>query len=173
MSSIAVFGVLGGAAVAAGLVGPSDIKSNAIHSRHIKAGAVTGPKLGDKVGRVFPLDLSVTEDQGTKSVRFFPLGIENSCSPLSGLRELLFSIPDNFHPTATLNWFYSDGTNTHAGGVFVTPTNTVEFPYPDGRIEGQFIFSTPKTKITVDLHAGNSPGSHFCELHGTVLVAAI
>jgi hypothetical protein len=42
MSTIAVFGVLaGGSAYAASKIGPSDIKKNAVRSKHIKDGAIT------------------------------------------------------------------------------------------------------------------------------------
>jgi hypothetical protein len=41
MSTIAVFGVLGGGAYAAGKIGANGIKDDAIHSRHIKDGQVT------------------------------------------------------------------------------------------------------------------------------------
>src|SRR5829696_9225725 len=40
MSTLAVFGLLGGGAFAAAKIGPKDIAKNAVRSKHIKAGAV-------------------------------------------------------------------------------------------------------------------------------------
>jgi hypothetical protein len=40
MSTIAVFGVLGGGAYAAGTIGSNDIKPDAIHSSHVKDGEI-------------------------------------------------------------------------------------------------------------------------------------
>lgn len=46
MSTLAVFGVLGGGAWAAATIGASDIKDNAVRSRHIQDGQVLGADIG-------------------------------------------------------------------------------------------------------------------------------
>jgi hypothetical protein len=70
---------------------------------------------------------------------------------------------------ATLNWFYSDGTTTHAGGQALTHNASVKFVYTE-RIEGQFILASDIGVTTVNIHAFNA-GDH-CEVVGTALVGA-
>jgi hypothetical protein len=71
---------------------------------------------------------------------------------------------------ATLNWQFSEGTSpsttVNAGGTVVSPLATVDFSYgTSGRLEGQWIFSTPQSVTTVTLHAFQGPES--CEVRGT------
>lgn len=70
--------------------------------------------------------------------------------------------------TATLNWQFSEGTSSsttvNASGTVVSPFTTVDFAYgSSGRLEGQWIFSTPQSVTT--LHAFQGPES--CEVRGT------
>jgi hypothetical protein len=72
--------------------------------------------------------------------------------------------------TATLNWQFSEGTSSsttvNASGTVVSPFSTVDFAYgTSGRLEGQWIFSTPQSITTVTLHAFQGPES--CEVRGT------
>jgi hypothetical protein len=71
---------------------------------------------------------------------------------------------------ATLNWQFSEGTSSsttvNASGTVIQPFHEVDFSYgPSGRLEGQWIFSTPQAVTTVTLHAFQGPDS--CEVRGT------
>jgi hypothetical protein len=71
---------------------------------------------------------------------------------------------------ATLNWQFSEGTSSsttvNASGTVIQPFHVVDFAYgASGRLEGQWIFSTPQSVTTVTLHAFQGPDS--CEVRGT------
>jgi hypothetical protein len=73
---------------------------------------------------------------------------------------------------ATLNWFYGDAEAARASGVNISGGGEESFsflsPGPK-RIEGQFIYSTPSSVMTINLHAFD--GTTFCEVRGTVETA--
>jgi hypothetical protein len=71
---------------------------------------------------------------------------------------------------ATLNWQFSEGTSSsttvNASGTVIQHFHVVDFAYgASGRLEGQWIFSTPQSVTTVTLHAFQGPDS--CEVRGT------
>jgi hypothetical protein len=69
---------------------------------------------------------------------------------------------------ATLNWIYSNGGATstvNAAGQNLPSSSEKDVPFAGGRIEGQFIYATGNTVITVNLHAFD--GTSFCEVRGT------
>ena len=68
--------------------------------------------------------------------------------------------------SATLNWFYSDGTAVNAAGaVLAASTGEQDFSFLGKRLEGQFIFANGDGNTTVSLHAFD--GTTFCETRGT------
>ena len=69
---------------------------------------------------------------------------------------------------ATLNWMYSLGGATstvNASGVGLPALGGTDISFSGARIEGQFIYATGNTVITVNLHAFD--GTSFCEVRGT------
>jgi hypothetical protein len=70
---------------------------------------------------------------------------------------------------ATLNWFYGDNAAAHASGSNIAGSGEQEFSFLGNRIEGQFIYSTPSSVMTINLHAFD--GTTFCEVRGTVETA--
>jgi hypothetical protein len=70
---------------------------------------------------------------------------------------------------ATLNWFYGDNAAAHASGSNIAGGDEQEFSFLGNRIEGQFIYSTPSSVMTINLHAFD--GTTFCEVRGTVETA--
>jgi hypothetical protein len=91
------------------------------------------------------------------------LEVRNVCHD-GGMTKVIFR---STVPSATLNWFYSDGSAVHASGASLGSGAEREFQYlgTGARIEGQFIWSDGSTVITVNLHAFS--GEHFCEIRGT------
>jgi hypothetical protein len=78
--------------------------------------------------------------------------------------------------TATLNWQFSEGTSSsttvNASGTVLSPFTNADFLYGgSGRLEGQWIFSTPESITTVTLHAYQ--GTDSCEVRGTAEVAPL
>lgn len=73
---------------------------------------------------------------------------------------------------ATLNWFYGDAEAARANGVNISGGGEESFSFLNPgpkRIEGQFIYSTPSSVMTINLHAFD--GTTFCEVRGTVETA--
>lgn len=117
--------------------------------------------------RVSAFDLSGPANGSTPSTRIGELEIEQFCFPGGGgSTDVIFW---NRGPsTPTLNWIYSDGSPAViATGEFLAPEGgNRAFPFKGKRIEGQFIFSSPRAIVTVNLHAYSDGGSS-CEVHGT------
>ena len=67
---------------------------------------------------------------------------------------------------ATLNWFYSDGSDVFAGGTSVATGADFPFELDGRRIEGQFVFSDETGVSTIHLHALD--GGTACETLGTL-----
>jgi hypothetical protein len=115
-------------------------------------------------GAVIPIDLSgPAVDTDPPSKQIGDLQIISVC-PKSA--EHGVSMFNNGSSAATLNWFYSDGTTVSAGGEFLVGHI---FKFDGKRLEGQFIFSSPSAKITVNLHAFDAGSS--CEINGTAVFA--
>ncbi len=94
----------------------------------------------------------------------------------SGKTEIAFT--NNSGGGATLNWLYSNGTTVSASGNSLsangTATDTQEFSFAGGRIEGQFIFAWDSQNgrgvTTFKVHAFD--GTSFCEVRATSNVAS-
>ena len=74
---------------------------------------------------------------------------------------------------ATLNWFYGDAEAARVSGVNISGSAEESFSFLNPgprRIEGQFIYSSGATVITVNLHAFD--GGTFCEVRGTAELAS-
>jgi hypothetical protein len=109
----------------------------------IRATPAAGEDIAQNLGNQLQL-LTVCHDGGNVSVHF----------------QNLSSNP------ATLNWFYGDTGGAHASGSSVAGGAEQEFSFLANRIEGQFIYSTPTSVMTINLHAYD--GTTFCEARGTV-----
>jgi hypothetical protein len=195
---VAIFIALGGTAFALpgtnsvnsgdivnGQVKARDIGAQQVRASKLASGAVTGGKVLDNsltgadvneatlTTRPIAIDLSESEsDSDQPSQQIGDLEIDNFCNT-SATRRLTF-YNRNAQSTASLNWFYGDGTTTSANGEYIAaPSPSFHFKdffYASSRIEGQFIFHTPLDTITVNLHASDVPGDR-CEVNGTAIFA--
>ena len=118
-------------------------------------------------GAVIPLDLS-SPNNAHREVRVGDLRISTTCAEVTGFKRVFFTNQGSVG--ATLNWLYGDGTTVFANGVAMGASSGPQFSFAGKRLEGQFIFSSPTQKTTVDLH-GFDAGSSGCEVHGTVTYA--
>jgi hypothetical protein len=118
-------------------------------------------------GAVIPIDLS-SPNNAHREVRVGDLRISTTCAEVTGFKRVFFTNQGSVG--ATLNWLYGDGTTVFADGVAMGASAGPQFPFAGKRLEGQFIFSSPTQKTTVNLHAFDS-GSSGCEVHGTVTYA--
>ncbi len=78
----------------------------------------------------------------------------------------LLLITNTGSSAATLNWFYSDGTDVFAGGTSLAGGADYAFELDSRRIEGQFVFTDETGVSTINLHALD--GGTACETLGTL-----
>lgn len=191
---IALFVALGGSAAAlsgsntvqsddlgpGAQVAAADIRNDAVRSTHIfdhtvrgdqdiAANSVPASAFTTNVGRVNDIRLGGPTNTDRFQHISDNLSIYTQCfTPAYGGSKFV-QFTNRSPGTATLNWFYGNGSTFAASGISLGPpdsgTESTAFDFSGIRIEGQFIFAKPGEMITVNLHtldAGNR-----CEVHGT------
>jgi hypothetical protein len=141
------------------------VSASCANHRAISAIAANGSVACE--GAVIPFDLSSPNSDG-REVRVGDLRISTTCAEGASFKRV-FLINEG-SVGATLNWLYGDGTTVFADGVAMGSSTGRGFSFAGKRLEGQFIFSLPTQKTTVNLHAFDA-GSSGCEVHGTVTYA--
>jgi len=156
-----------------GSLGGADINANQIQRR--VTGSCTPPEGITSVRA----DGSVTCASPVFGIRLFPnAGTNNSIDFSSSGPGLALGTTCHIDPLtlllitntgsspATLNWFYSDGTDVFAGGTSLAAGVDWAFELDSRRIEGQFVFSDETGVSTIHLHAID--GGTACETLGTL-----
>ena len=166
-------GAVDGAKVEDGSLGAADINATQIQRR--VTGTCTEPKGITSIGA----DGSVTCASPVFAIRLFPNAGSNSPIDFTGSGPglalsttchigplTLLLITNTGASPATLNWFYSDGSEVFAGGTSVAAGADFPFELSSRRIEGQFVFSDETGVSTINLHALD--GGTACETLGTL-----
>ena len=162
-----------GAKVADGSLGAADVNANQVQRR--VSGTCTAPEGITSVranggvtcaSPVFAIRLfpnAGTNDGINFSVSGPGLALSTTChiGPLT-----LLLITNTGSTPATLNWFYSDGSEVFAGGTTVAAGADFPFELDSRRIEGQFVLSDETGVSTINLHALD--GGTACETLGTL-----
>ena len=166
-------GAVDSSKVADGSLGAADVNANQIQRR--VDGTCTAPEGITSVAA----DGSVTCASPVFAIRLFPdagsnnfidftgsgpgLAVGTTCH-IGALTLLLIS--NTGSNPATLNWFYSDGSEVFAGGTSLAAGADFAFELDDRRIEGQFVFSDETGVSSINLHALD--GTTACETLGTL-----
>ena len=166
-------GAVNGTKVVDGSLGAADINANQIQRR--VTGTCTSPEGITSIGA----DGSVTCASPVFAIRLFPNAGTNNFIDFSGSGPglalgtschigplTLVLITNTGSSVATLNWFYSDGSDVFAGGASVAGGADFPFELDGRRIEGQFVFSDETGVSTINLHALD--GGTACETLGTL-----
>jgi hypothetical protein len=144
---------------------PSGSTGEVPNALDIAANSVPASALATTIGRVNDIRLSGPQNTDRFQVISQNLSIYTSCfTPAAGGTKFV-RFTNRSQATATLNWFFSNGSTVAANGTFLGPGSERDFGFGGGRIEGQFIFSTPGEMITVNLHTFDAGDR--CEVHGT------
>ena len=166
-------GAVDAAKVADGSLGAADIDATQIQRR--VTGTCTAPEGITSIGA----NGSVTCASPVFAIRLFPNAGTNNSIDFSGSGPglalsttchigalTLLLITNTGSSAATLNWFYSDGSEVFAGGTSVAAGADFPFELDSRRIEGQFVFSDETGVSTINLHALD--GATACETLGTL-----
>jgi hypothetical protein len=157
-----------------GAVRSAQILDHSVKGMDIAANSVPASALTTNVGRVNDIRLGSAVDSDPRSLDVSDdLTMFTRCVTPGGIVEGKYvGFVNRSQATATLNWFFSNGSTVAANGVFLGPFNSGTqartFDFSNRRIEGQFIFSTPGEMITVNLHAFDA--GNRCEIHGTAQI---
>jgi hypothetical protein len=164
-------------------VAAADIRANAVGSNHISDESIRGNRdiaANSVPSTVFTTNVGIVNDVrlgGPVNTDRFQVVSDNltiytACftPAFGGTKYVEFT--NRSRGNATLNWFFGNGSTVAANGVSLGPpdsgTESRAFNFPGGRIEGQFVFSTPNEMITVNLHAFDAGDR--CEVHGTAQI---
>jgi hypothetical protein len=155
-----------------GAVRSAQILDHSVKGVDIAANSVPASAFTTNVGRVNDIRLGSAVDTDRSQLVGENLQIYAQCfTPAAGGSKRV-EFTNRSPGTATLNWFFGDGSTVAANGVFLGPADSGSqsrsFNFSNGRIEGQFIFSTPGEMITVNLHAFDA--GNRCEIHGTAQI---
>jgi hypothetical protein len=137
--------------------------------QHVLQGSCPGGGIeaigsGGEVSCITPVR-TISHDLGTPDAAFdsLPGGLQLANVCHDGATE--FAFQNLGSGGATLNWIYSNGTTVSATGVNVNASSEFDFDFAGKRIEGQFIWASAGTVVTLNLHAFD--GGTFCEFKGT------
>ncbi len=166
-------GAVDAAKVADGSLGAADIDATQIQRR--VTGTCAAPEGITSIGA----NGTVTCATPVFAIRLFPNAGTNNNIDFSGSGPglalgttchigalTLLLITNTGSSAATLNWFYSDGSDVFAGGTSLGAGTDYAFELDSRRIEGQFVFSDETGVSTINLHALD--GGTACETIGTL-----
>jgi len=167
MSSIAVFLVLGGAAVAAtqlpkNSVGSKQLKKNAVTTAKIKKDAVTGAKVKESTLGTVPSAASLTPLEATHLV-----GAPGEPAFENGSTNVPSAPPISFNPVG----FYKDHEGiVHLQGIALAGAEGIVFTLPPGYrpASGKVLELEPLSKLTTVIFGSNVSVPGF-DLSGKVL----